>query len=349
MKTGNNHVHAYRGYYTAVITALITLWGCSKKSPTLAPLAPQDTPWTWTEIHSGGLEPWALDVDPKNGSVIYVASSLDSGGIWKSTDGGGSFTKVWAEGAWDVTVDPNNRNVVYLARNGVLRSRDGGGTWSRLNNLNAWYVQPDRFDSSYIFAGGYRSTDYGATWQIMNPSYEITDLVQSRLNPNLLYLARTMSGGVGIVFQSTDRGVTWLPLNAYGSFDRLSIDPLDDQRLYIITSHWSSEDSLRRTSDGGTTWEAFPVGQNTRYYGVAPVVVDTRLGLGQVLYAGGQGVHRSFDYGKTWRTIGLEGVCVKDIEVDPTAPTNTTVLYVTAPRWGNPGYCDRVYRGAPGN
>lgn len=349
MKTGNNHVHAYRGRYTAVIAAVITLWGCSKKSPTLAPHAPQDTPWTWAEIHSGGLEPWALDVDPKNGSVIYVASSLDSGGIWKSTDGGGSFTKVWAEGAWDVTVDPNNSDVVYLARNGVLRSRDGGGSWSRLNNLNAWYVQPDRFDSSYIFAGGCRSTDYGATWQGMNPPREIIDLVQSRSDPNLLYLVWNGPGGTSVAGKSTDRGVSWAPMNEYGAFDRLGIDPMDDQRLYLVKHHGVGEDSLCRTTDGGATWEAFPVGQNTHYCGVIPVAVDPRWGLGQVLYAGGQGVHRSFDYGKTWRTIGLEGVCIWDIAVDPTASTNTTVLYVAAPCMDSPGYCDRIYRGVPSN
>jgi hypothetical protein len=130
----------------------------------------------------------------------------------------------------------------------------------------------------------------------------------------------------------------------------MDIDPLDDQRIYTGTFHGRiADDSLHRSTDGGITWEAFAIGQDTLWNGTVPVVVDPRWGLGQVLYAGGQGVHRSFDYGKTWRTIGLEGLCVRDIAVDPTAPTNTTVLYIAAPCMGSPGYCDRIYRGTPSN
>lgn len=345
-----------------VIALLIcTVCTCSKQSPLKAyrytpppPLPPpQDTVWTWTKLNWGGVEAQAIIVDPKNGSIVYVASRNDSGGIWKSYDGGGSFTKVWALGAWGgMAIDPNSPQVIYAAcaGGGVWRSRDGGSSWSQLTNLYADYVQPDRFDTSYIYAGPWRSTDYGANWALMIPfgsgPDEIKDLVQSQQNPNVLYAGRLAYVINRLTLKSMDRGNTWLAVDAReGGYYRMDIDPWDDKRVYYVVYHGRNEDTLSRTSDGGTTWEKYAVGIDTLGSSWIPVAVDPRPGLSQVIYAGGEGVHRSVDYGKTWKPIGLEGMMVRDIAVDPTAPTNTTTLYVAAPCMSA---CDRIYKGTPG-
>jgi hypothetical protein len=345
----------------AICLMLFTGCSCNKQSPLKAyrytppppPPPPQDTLWNWTKLNWGGVEAEAVIVDPTNGSIVYVASRNAYGGIWKSYDGGGTFTKVWALGAFGgMAIDPNSPQVIYAAcaGYGVWRSRDGGSTWFQLTNLYSDYVQPDRFDSSYIYAGSWRSTDYGASWSLMIPfgTYpDAEDLVQSWQNPNVLYAGRRPYGNNKLTLKSTDRGNTWFMVDAGGAgYWRMDIDPWDDKRVYYVAYYYRIEDTLSRTSNGGTTWEKYPVGRDTLGSSWIPVAVDPRRGLRQVIYAGGEGVHRSVDYGKTWKTIGLEGMLVRDIAVDPTAPTNTTILYVAAPCFNPP--CDRIYRGSPG-
>jgi hypothetical protein len=99
-----------------------------------------------------------ISVDPTTAQTAYAAvndfnenSACCSGtGIYKTTDGGTTWTNVTSAAAldssypWsDVVVDPNNNMVVYAAHgdifadnsaNGVYRSLDGGSTWGLLVN-----------------------------------------------------------------------------------------------------------------------------------------------------------------------------------------------------------------------
>jgi hypothetical protein len=351
----------------AIALLICTVCTCSKQSPLKAyryspppPPPAQDTTWTWTKLNWGGLEAWSVVVNPNNGNTVYVASYLDSGGVWKSTDGGGTFVKLWACGAFGgIALDPTNHGVLYAARAGygVWRSRDGGATWNNIGAFYTCYVQPDRFDSSYIMAGHFRSTDYGASWSlVLNYIQDITEaqaVVQSYQNPNLLY-ATCVYMATRETYKSMDRGATWTVMlpggGTYTGYYRMAIDPWNDQKVYGVLTHhgFYGLDSLIRTLDGGATWETYPIKQDTLWNHFLPVAVDPRPGLNNILYAAGQGVHRSTDNGKTWKTIGLDGMFIRDIAVDPTAPTNTTVLYIAAPCMGSPGNCDRVYKGTPG-
>jgi photosystem II stability/assembly factor-like uncharacterized protein len=86
-----------------------------------------------------------LAVAPSSSKVIFVGT--DNGFLYKSTDGGASFTELpnpvkdhlWIQ---RVVVDPSNARTVYLTFSGyregdnepyVLRSRDGGQTWQDLS------------------------------------------------------------------------------------------------------------------------------------------------------------------------------------------------------------------------
>ena len=93
----------------------------------------------------------AIAFDPKTPSTAYIAQ--DGGGIWKTTNCCTPFTawtvttdapNVPTTATDDVTVDPNNSNVVYAATGdlsfgsfafgsaGVLKSTNAGATWTTL-------------------------------------------------------------------------------------------------------------------------------------------------------------------------------------------------------------------------
>src|SRR5262245_10788209 len=95
----------------------------------------------------------SLAFDPTNTQVIYAGTgegffnsdSARGGGIFKTTDGGTSWSLLASTSTGDfffvnkIVISTNDHNRVYCAtRTGVWRSPDGGQSWTRsLNPLNA--------------------------------------------------------------------------------------------------------------------------------------------------------------------------------------------------------------------
>ena len=85
----------------------------------------------------------AIIVDPNNSNIYYAGAP--SGGIWKSTDAGLSWTplsdKLPQIGVSGIAIDYNNSNIIYIATGdddasdtvsaGVFKSIDGGATWQQ--------------------------------------------------------------------------------------------------------------------------------------------------------------------------------------------------------------------------
>ena len=86
-----------------------------------------------------------IEVDRKNPSIWYVA--VGSGGVWKTINAGITwkpiFDKESVYSTGDVTIDPNNSNIIWVGTgennggrhlsfgDGVYRSLDGGLTWKK--------------------------------------------------------------------------------------------------------------------------------------------------------------------------------------------------------------------------
>jgi photosystem II stability/assembly factor-like uncharacterized protein len=160
---------------------------------------------TWKRVLFANADAGAIDLcfDPNNPRVLYAATwrirrtpySLESGGdgsaLWKSTDGGDTWTNISANdglpgGLWGivgVSVSPVNSDRVYAIiendKGGVYRSDDAGKTWRKMNddrNLRqrAWYysrIYADTKEADVVYVMNvdyHRSKDGGKTFQ----SYE---------------------------------------------------------------------------------------------------------------------------------------------------------------------------------
>src|SRR5690606_39487939 len=115
---------------------------------------------TWTQLGaevfdvatttSGGVRIARIVLDPRTAgstanATLHVAAD---NGVWKSTDGGVSWTRTLAGGAvapapaTDLVMHPSDPDVLYAAlgrvagdaANGVYRSTDAGTTWTKLDN-----------------------------------------------------------------------------------------------------------------------------------------------------------------------------------------------------------------------
>ena len=168
--------------------------------------------------------------DPLNPSIMYTGSP--AGGLWKSINGGSSWSPLADElasiGCSDLVIDPSNTNVLYLATGdtdgkdtysiGVLKSTDGGLTWSA---------------TGLMFA--------------VNQSYTIAKMLVDPLNPQIIYAA-TSTG----LMKTVDGGVNWVMIKNTG-FRDIEFKPFNSNTIYGTnnSSFWFSK-------DGGATWGATP-------------------------------------------------------------------------------------------
>jgi photosystem II stability/assembly factor-like uncharacterized protein len=226
---------------------------------------------TWKLIKAGAnAKTGAIDVqlDPSNPDIVYMSMweryrtpySLNSGGVgsglFKSTDGGASWTEIKGNGYPEgpkgrigIAISRSNPQVVYAlteaasmepgpvvfsrtpAASGLYRSTDGGKTWSHMNNIDTrpfYYSQvrvdpknPDRvyFSSTQLQV----SNDGGKTVMNAAQSVHVDDhgIWIDPNDPERWFLAN--DGGVAITF---DRGGNfWYPMNfPIGQFYDVSYD-----------------------------------------------------------------------------------------------------------------------------
>jgi photosystem II stability/assembly factor-like uncharacterized protein len=162
----------------------------------------------------------AIAAVESNPNVVYAGAA--SGGVWKSTNGGLTWTPVFDDqpvasiGA--IAVDPSNPDVVWVGTgegnprnsasigNGVYRSPDGGRTWVHLGlekteRIDRIVVHPTNPDVVWVSAlgqewgenperGVYKTEDGGKTWNrvlYVNPRTGAADLVIDPRNPDKLF------------------------------------------------------------------------------------------------------------------------------------------------------------------
>jgi photosystem II stability/assembly factor-like uncharacterized protein len=210
-----------------------------------------------------------IAIDPRDPRVLYVGGA--QGGVWKSTDGGGSWRPLTdgecSLAMGSVALDPVNPDIIYAGTGelhfssvsyygcGVLRSLDGGETWTQLGapvfdtedgGARISSVIVDRATAGSSFAttvvvsssfGVFRSTDSGQTWQVTLPGIA-TDLVVHPGDPRILYAALGNPSGHADngVYRSSDGGVSWIRLNGFPVFEvgriALAIAPSAPATLY---------------------------------------------------------------------------------------------------------------------
>ena len=126
----------------------------------------------------------ALAIDPSTRSTLYAGWGSDvggliRGGVYKSTDGGGSWSAVNTGLSYmyvdAVAIDPSTPSTLYAAGNygsGVFQSTDGGGSWTAANtgltnaNVHALAIDPAPRARSTLGRTRrcFQSTDGGGSW-----------------------------------------------------------------------------------------------------------------------------------------------------------------------------------------
>jgi photosystem II stability/assembly factor-like uncharacterized protein len=271
-------------------------------------------------------------------TTLYAAQG--GAGLYKSVNGGQTWRYVGVPGAYQVAAHPRISGTVFAATGyGIFRTSNGVN-WSRVSRglpnsyvatliafdptlerrLYAW-IQDDIDAQVGNLA---RSTDGGATWQVLRHGPQRNHKVQAlAIDPRTR--ATLYAGTDRAVYKSTDGGTTWRQTGlASGSVRVLKVHP----RLGSVFA--GTDAGLFRSDDGGVTWRRLSQGlegTSTLALAFSPSSPQTLYAASAGLFERG-GVFKSGDGGHSWAfsSHGISALGVESVAVDPADSNRLWVL-----------------------
>jgi photosystem II stability/assembly factor-like uncharacterized protein len=197
-----------------------------------------------------------LAIDPTNENRLFVAAlghpygPNKERGVYRTTDGGKTWENVLYKdentGAVQVTIDPNNPNIVFAD---LWAGRQG--PWEN----GAWNGKE---------SGLFKSTDGGNTWKKITAGLPTTDQGLGRIgfciapSDSKRMYATVDAGRDGGIYRSDDGGESWKRIatdNRYwgraSDFAEVKVDPKNADIVY------SANIVAWKSTDGGRSWNAF--------------------------------------------------------------------------------------------
>ncbi len=236
-------------------------------------------------------------VDPTDPSTVYVASQgplWSAGGergLYKTTDGGATWSNILSAGEWtgvtDLVMDPRDPAVLYAAtwqhhrtvaavidggpESGIHKTADGGATWTRLES-------------------GLPEGNMGKIGLAISPQ-----------QPDVVYAVIELDNRKGGVWRSPNRGASWEKRSDAVSggtgphyYQELEASPHAFDRIYIIDVRMQVSD------DGGTTFRR--VNETAKHSDNHALAF--RPDDADWLLAGTDGgLYESFDLAESWRFV----------------------------------------------
>ena len=211
-------------------------------------LDPSSPDTLYAALYARERQPWSFASGPD------ATDGRDLGGIFKSADGGATWTKLstglpGSTGRIGLSVHRKNPKIVYAIvqsseggtsgiddvtskMGGVFRSDDGGESWSRRSKLNPrpFYfsqvrVDPENPERVYVLGFALHvSEDGGKSFREDRSGKIHPDLHALEIDPRSP--ERLVLGTDGGVYQSFDRAKSWEHLNRFaaGQFYRINLD-----------------------------------------------------------------------------------------------------------------------------
>ncbi len=254
--------------------------GGNLNSSTWLELGPSDVTNITGQYSAGLGRVEDLYVDPNDEDLIYLGSR--SGGFWKTTDGGATWTggttdNLVASGVNTIAVSPtdpdditiNVQNAENSRSHGLYRSVDGGATWAQTpfnptnlgvgglgSSFRVYTVRYHPTIPNLIFVGTqsglYRSTDNLQTWTHLITSADVTNIAFHPTDPNIVYLIDDTTNDRNYVWYSTNQGAAW----------SASVQiPSNGDRRGLISTTPDCPDCVYFSSNNGT-WKSTNKGVN---------------------------------------------------------------------------------------
>jgi Secretion system C-terminal sorting domain/Fibronectin type III domain/Sortilin, neurotensin receptor 3, len=175
-----------------------------------------------TDANGSWMNMFSIAIDPNNRNTIYAGSnagilikSTDGGNTWVGINR--SMSNIVGK----IIVHPTNSSIVLVAvQNGIFRTTDGGATWTRTFAGVMEDIEFKPNDPNTLYATGQfsphvvRSVDGGITWTSLTVNNGITHSGRTLVSvspaaPNKVYVAQANGNEFGRLYVSDDSGISF--------------------------------------------------------------------------------------------------------------------------------------------
>ena len=243
-------------------------------------------------------------IDPSAPNTVYVCvpgklwSDSDDRGVYKTTDGGKSWTKILkgpnaSTGCSMMSMDPSNPKTIYA---GMWDFRRKGWTFRSGGNG----------ETAPSGSGFFKSTDGGATWADLNATsakglppkpWGRVAVTVAPSKPNVVYAFIEAVPPLNALYRSDDGGRTWEARDRSQAmiwrpfyFANLIVDPKNENRIY------KPDGPLVFSTDGGRSFSNISGGAHGDFH---DLWIDPQ-NSDRVITGDDGGVWYSYDGGNKW-------------------------------------------------
>ncbi len=308
-------------------------------------VAQSQCPWNYIDITSNSGGYWGMGrttsiaFDPGNYQIFYL--SCPGGGVWKTTNGGASYTCMDVGLPYGATsflkIDPTNPNTLYVSNGdhdgwwqystGIYKSIDAGLTWNPtgLNtaavNTAIYALDINPINSNELLvatsSGLYKSINAGVTFSLISPGSHY-DVKYMPFNGNTIYKIFNSA-----VHKSTNGGNTWnqlFNLNNNNWRAKLVTTSLDPNRIAVASELQNNPLRLHESINGGANFVFRSNLPESYYLSYSPLNVN-------IFFNGGVNNYVSNNQGVNWTQISKWANGVP-------APPNTPVVHADVHDYG---------------
>ncbi len=214
---------------------------------------------TWKRLSKGlptadqGLGRIGIGISKSNSNLIFATvDARENGGIYKSTDGGESWTfvhgdrRLWGRGGdfAEIKVHPTNPDKLYVGNIASYTSDDGGKTWMSLkgapggDDYHRIWINPINPEIMLFVAdqGAVVTVNGGRTWSSWynQPTTQLYHVSTDNQFPYWVYGGQQESGAIGIASRGNGGQISFREFMGVGAdeYAYVAPDPKDPNIIY---------------------------------------------------------------------------------------------------------------------
>jgi photosystem II stability/assembly factor-like uncharacterized protein len=268
---------------------------------------------------------WSIAIDPNNVNTVFLGNS--AGQIMKSTNGGSSWAEIARVSGTPrrILIHPNS-NVIFIGTTRALyRSTNGGSSFSVVLNAKSEDVEFKPGNTNVVYACGnsfYRSTNGGASFSRITSgivSSERLKMAVTPANPEYVYLVQKRGSSFGYLYRSSNGGSSFSVRANYNSVSTNDVYFTQASRdMAIAVSNTNANEvhlggmNYSRSLDGGVNFTTLAKWSAPTDPSYIHADVEVLQYLNGTLYAGTDGgIFRSRDRGNNMADLTQGGLAVR--------------------------------------
>ncbi|MFW9808618.1 MAG: hypothetical protein ACFFE6_04465 [Candidatus Thorarchaeota archaeon] len=229
---------------------------------------------------------------------------------------------------------------ISIPSSSTIVTQDPIPPWVRTNGpygglMNCIEIDPTNSDTLYAVGAGsdiFKSTNAGTTWTVVGslPTSvpQITDLVLSQANPQIMYLQTIGNQELRAdIYRSSNGGVDWTRINDEMQVFHIALHPTNPSLLVAVM--WNA--FVYFTNDAGSTWVNVSGNLPREKYTDIAISGDDEfwVGVGEPLKDDNGTLYHTIDGGVNWEKEDLNQAPGTFINTIMVHPNNSSKVYVS--------------------